>query len=108
MDAGRVHRAMGLVAIFRHDDRERAGSACHRHRAVPLPEKELAKIVLVVLAAAAAYLLSGHGGEAASMGVALAGVLVLLYNGERGPGARWFYLFYPAHMLILGVWNLLC
>ena len=82
MDAGRVHRAMGLVAIFRHDDRERAGSAC--------------------------YLLSGHGGEAASMGVALAGVLVLLYNGERGPGARWFYLFYPAHMLILGVWNLLC
>lgn len=71
-------------------------------------KKNWAKIVLVLLAAAAAYLLSGHGGEAASMGVALAGVLVLLYNGERGPGARWFYLFYPAHMLILGVWNLLC
>lgn len=71
-------------------------------------KKNWAKIVVVVLAAAAAYLLSGHGGEAASMGVALAGVLVLLYNGERGPGTRWFYLFYPAHMLILGVWNLLC
>lgn len=70
-------------------------------------KKNWAKIVIVVAAAAAAYLFSGHGGEAASAGVALAGVLVLLYNGERGPGARWFYLFYPAHMLILGVWNLL-
>lgn len=70
-------------------------------------KKNWAQIVLILFAAAAAYLFSGHGDEAAAMGVALAGVLVLLYNGERGPSARWFYAFYPAHMLILGVWNLL-
>lgn len=29
---------------------------------------------------------------------ALAGVLTLLYNGERGAKARWIYAFYPLHL----------
>ncbi|MBD1912417.1 MULTISPECIES: TraX family protein [unclassified Leptolyngbya] len=29
-----------------------------------------------------------------------------LTNGERGAKARWFYLFYPAHLLILGLIHL--
>lgn len=32
---------------------------------------------------------------------ALAGVLTLLYNGERGAKARWIYAFYPLHLAAL-------
>ena len=36
--------------------------------------------------------------------VALAMLPVLLYNGKRGPRAKWmFYAFYPVHLLIIGV-----
>ena len=32
---------------------------------------------------------------------------IILYNGEKGPGGKWLqyasYLFYPAHMLLLGL-----
>jgi len=34
----------------------------------------------------------------------LAALPVLRYNGEKGPGRqRWFYMFYPAHLLVLGI-----
>jgi hypothetical protein len=32
-----------------------------------------------------------------------AGVIVFLFNGKQGLRARWFYLFYPGHLLILGI-----
>lgn len=32
-----------------------------------------------------------------------AGVPILLYNGQKGRGGRWFYLFYPGHLAVLGV-----
>lgn len=32
-----------------------------------------------------------------------AGVIVFLCNGKQGTKARWFYLFYPGHLLILGI-----
>jgi hypothetical protein len=38
------------------------------------------------------------------MFASLACVLLFAYNGKRGPSMRWFfYLFYPLHLLILGV-----
>ena len=41
------------------------------------------------------------------MGIVLAGLLLLGYNGERGKSVKWlFYIFYPAHLAILsaGIW----
>ena len=36
---------------------------------------------------------------------AAAAIPMLLYNGRRGPGLKWlFYGFYPAHLLILGLY----
>ena len=32
---------------------------------------------------------------------ALSPLILLLYSGERGQRARWFYLFYPAHFAVL-------
>ncbi|MBE8989029.1 TraX family protein [Nostoc sp. LEGE 12450] len=37
----------------------------------------------------------------------LAGFIVFKFNGKQGPRARWFYLFYPAHLIILGIINYL-
>jgi hypothetical protein len=32
--------------------------------------------------------------------------LIMRYNVERGPGAKWlFYAFYPAHLVLLYVWK---
>ena len=28
---------------------------------------------------------------------------ILLYNGRKGRGSRWFYLFHPCHLAVLGV-----
>ncbi len=28
---------------------------------------------------------------------------IALYNGRKGRGSRWFYLFYPAHLAVLGL-----
>ena len=37
----------------------------------------------------------------------LAGLFILLYNGQRGYNAKWFkiayYLFYPVHLVIIGL-----
>ena len=33
----------------------------------------------------------------------LAGIIVFQFNGKQGTRARWFYVFYPAHLLILGI-----
>ncbi|WP_086757296.1 TraX family protein [Nostoc sp. 106C] len=32
-----------------------------------------------------------------------AGLIVFQFNGQQGPRARWFYLFYPVHLLIIGI-----
>ncbi|MEH2214641.1 TraX family protein [Nostoc sp.] len=36
-----------------------------------------------------------------------AGLIVFQFNGKQGSRARWFYLFYPAHLIILGIINYL-
>ncbi|MDZ8080415.1 MAG: TraX family protein [Nostoc sp. DcaGUA01] len=37
----------------------------------------------------------------------IAGLIVFQFNGKQGSRARWFYLFYPAHLIILGIINYL-
>lgn len=38
------------------------------------------------------------------LGILLVIPLIYLYNGNRGKGGKWFfYIFYPAHLLILGM-----
>lgn len=32
-----------------------------------------------------------------------AGIIVFLFNGKQGTRAKWFYVFYPGHLLILGI-----
>ncbi len=32
-----------------------------------------------------------------------AGLIVFQFNGQPGSRARWFYVFYPAHLIILGI-----
>lgn len=68
-------------------------------------------VFLGVLSVVLVYLLRGKGrlraaGLApllvASPWVLLAVPPILLYNGERGRGSKWFfYIFYPAHFLVL-------
>ena len=67
-------------------------------------------VFLGVLAAVLVYLLRGRGrlrvlGLAplliVSPWTALAVPVLLLYNGQRGKGNKWFfYVFYPAHFLV--------
>ena len=64
--------------------------------------------VAIVSVGAAAYSLGDSWIYAAhQLGTLAAPVLMHLYNGERGRGgafSKWFfYVFYPAHLLILGV-----
>jgi hypothetical protein len=33
----------------------------------------------------------------------IAGFIVFQFNGKQGSRARWFYVFYPAHLIILGI-----
>ncbi|WP_251959859.1 TraX family protein [Nostoc commune] len=37
----------------------------------------------------------------------LAGFIVFQFNGRQGSRAKWFYMFYPAHLIILGMINYL-
>lgn len=32
-----------------------------------------------------------------------AGLIVFQFNGKQGSRARWFYVFYPTHLIILGI-----
>ncbi|QMS90318.1 TraX family protein [Nostoc edaphicum CCNP1411] len=36
-----------------------------------------------------------------------AGLIVFQFNGKQGSRTRWFYVFYPAHLIILGIINYL-
>ena len=66
-------------------------------------------LVCVETASCIPFMIS-HG-ETWQLGVFLVIPLLLLYNGEKGGGNpvhKWaFYLFYPLHLLILGLINLL-
>lgn len=43
-----------------------------------------------------------------AVGCAAAGLLILGYNGQRGRPLKWFfYLYYPAHIAVLGLWHYL-
>ncbi|MEH1802047.1 MAG: TraX family protein [Nostoc sp.] len=37
----------------------------------------------------------------------LAGLIIFQFNGKQGSRAKWFYVFYPAHLIILGIINYL-
>lgn len=64
-------------------------------------KKQMIAFSLVALCAASYY------GQWFQLGLFLAVPLLLLYNGERGSRnvvSKWgFYIFYPAHLLILGL-----
>lgn len=41
-----------------------------------------------------------------TLGIALAALMVLIYNNKKGYNIKWFfYTFYPAHLLVLGIIN---
>ncbi|MBS5451186.1 MAG: conjugal transfer protein TraX [Coriobacteriia bacterium] len=45
-----------------------------------------------------------HGGDLFESYAVIGLLLLFLYNGKRGRSMKWFfYVFYPAHMLIIGV-----
>jgi hypothetical protein len=37
----------------------------------------------------------------------IAGFIVFQFNGKQASSAKWFYVFYPAHLIILGIINYL-
>lgn len=51
--------------------------------------------------------ISRYGFPSVQLFSVLAWLPIRLYNGEKGPGGKWLqyaaYIFYPAHMLILGL-----
>lgn len=70
-------------------------------------DQRLSQLLLLVMWAAIEYLLGGMG-VVQFLSASAASLLLLCYNGERGQGfKRFFYWFYPAHLAVLGVINLL-
>ena len=70
-------------------------------------DQRRSQLILLVMWAAIEYLLGGMG-VMLFLFAAAASLLLLCYNGERGQGfKRFFYWFYPAHLAVLGVINLL-
>lgn len=62
-------------------------------------EKRMIQIIILLMLSGAVYLLN-HGGIQWLM--CGASVPILLYNGERGRGVKlFFYIFYPAHIIVL-------
>ena len=70
-------------------------------------DQRVSQILLLVMWAAIEYLLGGAG-LVKFLCASLSGALLFFYSGERGKDLRrFFYWFYPAHMAVLGVLNLL-
>lgn len=69
-------------------------------------DRRSSQALLIVMWAAVEYLLGGMRLEY-FVSASLAAALVLLYRGAYGrPVKRFFYFFYPGHLLVLGLLNL--
>lgn len=94
---GMDYGAAGVLMVWLFD-RLRGAPALERV-GVPI----LAGAVFYCLPAFSLLLLGGRPGLYAFLELLAVGAvpLLLLYNGRRGRGGRWFYAFYPGHLLAL-------
>ncbi|MDR1144179.1 MAG: conjugal transfer protein TraX [Spirochaetaceae bacterium] len=67
-----------------------------------LRKYRLAQAALVLAAAALSWYMLRDGSGRVQGLMAFAVIPILLYNGKRGPGGKYFfYIFYPAHIYLL-------
>jgi hypothetical protein len=65
--------------------------------------KPLLQTAALLLASVPSWIQGGNQGL-----MALAGIFILMYNGQKGKGNKWFfYIFYPAHIYILYILSML-
>ena len=70
-------------------------------------EDENVRVLQLLLGAAVIVLYCWHHGVQRQLWAVLGLVLTLFYNGQRGKGPKWFfYWFYPVHLAVLGVLNM--